>query len=891
MAHSRNGIAGEPEPWQSKPGVLMSKFNFRFVSRLSTVFIFWLVSCPLIGQVLPKKLLSPSEYDQWGTLIMGGLSPDGKWVHYTMGYENGNDTLFVKKTKGKGLYFFAGGTGGKFGDGTFACMSKENILSFVNLKSGSKRQFEGIASFEFSKDGRYCVIAETEASERQRLQILDKAGAMVMDIENVSQFSWDDGKAAISYSNVDAGRYTIGLIDLTKDCGKKVVENGSGVPTQLTFSRDRTTLTYYVTRDTVNEVHCNDLQAGKQFVLNTKKSGYSQLTIDTRQDYPLKLSDDGRKVFFGVRSYMMRDTLLLNEVAEVWYANDRKTYPLRRDIASIPPDQLLYMWEPDTNKLLQVTPDGEKLVIFTGKQRYAITGDQRPYLLQNKWIYDMDCYITDLNNGERKLLVKQQTGNLSGIAVSSEGRHIAYYHERDWFVYNVDTEMHVKITQGLVISWDDIDKDPVNDTRIHGCAGFTTNGNVLIYDEYDIWEISIDGLKRKRLTNGRENLVRYRFNTEGADIDARFYFDIGPVAYDLSRPKLLTALDLYNGGSGYSMIENGKVMILVDGVRKISRLEMVSDSQFAYLSESFSEPPSVKFNRKGNKPTTLYQSNEQFRKYRWGRSEMIHYEANGRPLNGALFYPAGFDPSMKYPLIVYIYDTVSRDVFLYKNPSQYDYLGFNLTHYTLNGYVVLMADISYGAGSPGIDATNCVAAAVDKVFKMGFIDARKIGLIGHSFGGYETNFIITNTNIFAAAVSGSGVADNIAHYFTFSKDYSRAEGWRYERQQYRMGKSIYEMQGDYIRNSPVLQASSITTPLLTWAGAKDNNVKADQSLIFYLALRRLGKKHIRLVYPDGGHILYDRKNQFDLTSRVQDWFDYFLKDKKDIDWISKGMKD
>jgi dipeptidyl aminopeptidase/acylaminoacyl peptidase len=869
----------------------MDRFNLRVVSRLSTVFIFWLVSCPLIGQVLPKKQLSTCEYGQWGTLNMGGLSPDGNWVYYTMAYENGKDTLFLKKTKGKGLHVFAGGGKGKFGDGTFAFTSKENILTVVNLKSGSKLQYNGITAFDFSNDGRYCVIAGTEANERQRLQILDNAGTVVTTIENVSEYSWDDSKLAISYANADAGQYTIGLIELTKGCHKKVIANGSGVSTQLTFSRDRTALAHYVTRDTVNEVHYHDLQAGKQFVMSAKQPGYGDLKIDPRGDYPLKLSDDGRKVFFGVRSNVKPDTLLLNEVAEVWYANDKKTYPARHNIASMPPNQLLHMWEPDTNKLLQVTPDGEKLVIFTGKQRYAITGDQRPYLLQNKWIYDMDCYITDLNNGERNLLVKQQTGNLSGIAVSSEGRHIAYYHERDWFVYNVDTEMHVNITQGLAISWDDIDKDPVNDTRIHGCAGFTTNGNVLIYDEYDIWEISIDGLKRKRLTNGRENLVRYRFDTEGADIDARFYFDIGPVAYDLSRPKLLTALDLYNGGSGYSMIENGKVMILVDGVCKISRLEMASDSQFAYLSESFSEPPSVKFNRKGNKPTTLYQSNEQFRKYRWGRSEMIHYEANGRPLNGALFYPAGFDPSMKYPLIVYIYDTVSRDVFLYKNPSQYDYLGFNLTHYTLNGYVVLMADISYGAGSPGIDATNCVAAAVDKVFKMGFIDARKIGLIGHSFGGYETNFIITNTNIFAAAVSGSGVADNIAHYFTFSKDYSRAEGWRYERQQYRMGKSIYEMQGDYIRNSPVLQASSITTPLLTWAGGLDKNVKPEQSLIFYLALRRLGKKHIRLVYPDEGHSISKQKNKLDLTNRINDWFDYFLKGNGDIEWISTGMKD
>jgi dipeptidyl aminopeptidase/acylaminoacyl peptidase len=869
----------------------MDRFNLRVVSRLSTVFIFWLVSCPLIGQVLPKKQLSTCEYGQWGTLNMGGLSPDGNWVYYTMAYENGKDTLFLKKTKGKGLHVFAGGGKGKFGDGTFAFTSKENILTVVNLKSGAKLQYNGITAFDFSHDGQYCVIAGTESNERQTLQILDNAGAVVTTIGNVSEYSWDDSKSAISYANADAGQYTIGLIDMTKDCRKKVIANGSGVPTQLTFSRDRTALAHYVTHDTVNEVRYHDLQAGKQFVLSAKQPGYADLRIDTREDYPLKLSDDGRKVFFGVQSNVKRDTLLLKEVAEVWYANDRKTYPSRRDIASIPSDQLLYMWEPETNRLLQVTPDGEKLIMFTGKQRYAITGDQRPYLLQNIWICDMDYYITNLDSGEKELLVKQQTGYESGITVSYDGQYISYYHKDDWYVYDVESKKHVNVTPKVAVSWDNTDKDPVTEPYIYGCAGFTTKGNVLIYDEYDIWEITVDGLKPRRLTNGRENLVQYRFDRRAAEREAKFYFDKGPLTFDLNSSKVLAARDLHNGGSAYSILDKGKVTTLIGGLRNVSELGMVSSSEFAYVSESFSTPPSIKYRGKGGKETTVFQSNPHHRNYQWGASEMIHYEANGRLLNGALYYPAGFDASKKYPMAVYIYEgSVSWDVYRYKNPSMYDTLGFNVTNFTLNDYVVLMADIAYGAGNTGIDATNCVSAAVDKVFKMGFVDARKIGLIGHSFGGYETNFIITNTNIFAAAVSGSGVSDNIAHYFTFNRHFAKAEGWRYERQQYRMGKSLYEMQSDYIRNSPVLQAASITTPLLTWAGGKDNNVKADQSLIFYLALRRLGKKHIRLVYPDGGHILYDRKNQFDLTSRVQDWFDYFLKDKHEIEWISKGMK-
>lgn len=869
----------------------MDNFNLGIVIRLSTLFIFWLVSFPLIGQVLPKKCLTTSEYDQWGTLRMGGLSPDGKWVYYSMTYENGEDTLFLKKMKGKGIHVFAGDVKGKFGNGTFVSFSKTNTLTVLNLKSERKRKYRDIADFEFSKDGLYCVLMGANENQNQKLQILDQSGTVVMAIDNVSQYSWDDNKSAIIYANSIADQYTIGLIDLTKGCHKRDIANGSGVPIQLNISRDQKFLAYYVNRESVNEVHCYDLMTEKQFILNTKLSGYANLSIDTRKNYPLRLSGDGRKVFFGVQNNRHHDTLLLNEVAEVWYANDSKTYTARRDEASIAPEQLLYMWEPETGKLLPVTPNGEKLIMFTGKQQYAITGDEQPYMLQNKWISDMDFYITNLQDGERKLLVKQQTASLAGIEVSHDGHSIAYNHSGDWFAYNFASEKHVNLTHGLGVSWDVTDKDPANDPNLFGCAGFTTKGDVLIYDEYDIWEISVDGIKRKRLTSGRENNVQYRFDTEAADIDDRFYFDNGPVVFDLNNPKLLITRDLHNGGSGFSLLDKGIVNVLVGGHRNASKMEMNTRSEFAYVSESFSEPPSIKYAGKGVKETTVFQSNPHYKKYRWGTSEMIHYDVNGRTLNGALYYPAGFDASKIYPMVVYIYDgTVSGNVYLYKNPSMYDSLGFNVTNFTLNGYIVLMADIAYGSGNIGIDATKCVSAAVDKVFKMGFVDARKIGLIGHSFGGYETNFIITNTSIFAAAVSGSAVSDNIAHYFTYSYDFGKSEGWRYESQQYRMGKSIYEIQGCYIKNSPLLQAASITTPLLTWAGAKDNTVKADQSLTFYLALRRLGKKHIRLVYPDGGHILFSKKNQSDLTSRIQDWFDYFLKDKAEIEWIAKGME-
>ena len=184
---------------------------------------------------------------------------------------------------------------------------------------------------------------------------------------------------------------------------------------------------------------------------------------------------------------------------------------------------------------------------------------------------------------------------------------------------------------------------------------------------------------------------------------------------------------------------------------------------------------------------------------------------------------------------------------------------------------------------------DCVTAAVQAVFATGKVDAKRIGLIGHSFGGYQTNFIITQTDMFAAAVSGAGIGDTQRHYFGLEHNgITSGSMWRYESQQFRMGTSFFDSKEGYWRNNPIVHADAIKTPLLLWAGEIDHVVPFEQSLTFYLALRRLGKKSIFLVYPQGDHSLTIPGQQKDLSQRVIQWFDYFLKDAADVGWIKVG---
>lgn len=282
---------------------------------------------------------------------------------------------------------------------------------------------------------------------------------------------------------------------------------------------------------------------------------------------------------------------------------------------------------------------------------------------------------------------------------------------------------------------------------------------------------------------------------------------------------------------------------------------------------------------------SIYQSNPQHYGYKWGKSEMIHYsDSNGNQLQGALFYPSRYEPGKKYPMIVYIYQSMSGRLRQYKNPSVYSQDGFNHTNYTLDGYFVLLPDIYYEIGNPGKSARDCITAAVDTVLTKGDVDGKRMGLIGHSFGGYETNLVIGLTDIFAAAVSGAGISDTVGWYFTIGQDTMEPEAWRFENQQFRMGKSFYENKKGYIDNSPIMHAGAIRTPLLLWCGKEDTAVDMRQSIAMHLALRRLNKKNALLAYPGQGHAITDKQLQKDLSIKIKEWFSHFLQGGKAPDW-------
>ena len=220
---------------------------------------------------------------------------------------------------------------------------------------------------------------------------------------------------------------------------------------------------------------------------------------------------------------------------------------------------------------------------------------------------------------------------------------------------------------------------------------------------------------------------------------------------------------------------------------------------------------------------------------------------------------------------------LSQNLHQYNIPANDSPYGFSPANYTFDDYFVLMPDIHYKIGSPGSSALSCVESAVNAVLATGMIDRKRVGIIGHSFGGYQTTFIVTKSKLFAAAVIGSGVTDLVRKYFTMNFETGRSNNWRIERQQFRMGHSPLVDNKSYMENSPINFVGDITTPILNWAGKEDPVVSWEQGLALHLALRRSGKPNTFVLYPNEGHVLSNPAAQLDINERIKNWFDSYLK--------------
>jgi hypothetical protein len=375
-----------------------------------------------------------------------------------------------------------------------------------------------------------------------------------------------------------------------------------------------------------------------------------------------------------------------------------------------------WSWDLASGAVSPIAVDGAPYTKILGRGRFVLCyGDSRYRPAATRWP-ERDCYIYDTEYNTATLLGKAVSGAPEHLQADSSGRYLLLYGDGRWKAYDLEKQHITALAEWLP-----------QDARF---GAWTDDGKgVLFYDELDIWHASLDGRVCRRLTDAKAAGRVYRLALASASASLR-------------KGLLLSVHAADHTASGYTVYRDGRPLqdVVYEKGKRVSALRCPAQGYEAisYVTEDFRTPPALYSSYSGKK-VAVAESNAHAKGYSWGKSERISYrDRRGNTLHGVLCYPFDYDPLKRYPMIVYIYERQNYMLEQYVNPSLQNGSGFNLTHYTGNGYFVLFPDIIYETGQPGNSAVDCVTSAVHEALRTAPVDEKNIGLIGAFLWGVRS---------------------------------------------------------------------------------------------------------------------------------------------------------
>lgn len=609
-------------------------------------------------------------------------------------------------------------------------------------------------------------------------------------------------------------------------------------------------------------------------------------------------SKSGNRIYFGTAPPPLpaiNDTTMLQEERmdlDIWAWTDPLLQPQQIKRAESETDRTyLAMYDRMADRLVQLAsvlvPD--VTVADEGDGSFALGRSTLPYLMLSSWDSPRyyDAYGVNVMTGEKILLLNkiQDTPRLS-----PGGKYI-YWWDRDslvWRTRGMEDDIETNVTRLITLRLDNELHDWPYKPNSYGDAGWTDNDEwFLLYDKYDIWAVDpIADRAPVNITNGkgRETDTRYRIirtdsesPTMNADKDlllSSFHFGSKKAGFSTDRVRGETPpFDFLLSEHRYSTPEKAK------------------DADFyLYTRESYADFPDVWISdTKFKKPRRLSFENPQQSQFSWGSVEPVSWTSvDGEKLEGMLFKPDEFDPNRKYPMVVNFYEKNSESLFRHRRPY-FHRSTLNYTYYVSRGYLIFVPDIPYKVGYPGESAMNAVMPGISALIDKGFVDRHRIGAMGHSWGGYQIAYMVTQTNLFAAAVAGAPVSNMTSAYGGIRWGSGMSRMFQYERTQSRIGGSLWEYPLRYIHNSPIFQADKIETPLMWQHNDHDGAVPWYQGIELFVALRRLQKPAWMLNYNGADHWVQKLHRRKDFNIRMQQFFDHYLKGVPAPEWMVAGI--
>jgi dipeptidyl aminopeptidase/acylaminoacyl peptidase len=756
-----------------------------------------------------------------------------------------------------------GGRGGTAAGGTGRGPRPEfgSDLVLRNLADGTERTFADVAEFSLTDDGKqlvYAVAARDTAKNgvfAAKVGSADPAAALLEGKGKYAKLTWDENQ------------------------------------TQLVFLSDRDDA---ASKPSKWKLYRWDRQgAGAVELASATTPGFrKEFAITDRGT--LSLSKDGSRIFFAVATPApeKKDDAVdassdEKAVVDLWTSKDEYIQPIQKVRAErdrnrtftaaylIPEKKVVQLGDAT---LPDVTPsENAQWILGSDDREYRALAD-----------YDeryADAYVVDAATGTRTLLAKKHRGQ---VTWSPNGKYLLAFDGKDWSTVSVPDGKSVNLTAALPVKFWNEEHDSPSTPAAYGSAGWTKDGKwVLLYDRHDIWRVGPDGSGAKNITAGygRQHDLRLRYiRTEVENPRERWI--------DGSKPLMLQAENLKTWETGFfrATLEGSEPKQLIMSSKNYSVPVKAKDADVYLLTEqTFNEFPDLLTSDGTFKELRkVSNANPQKAQLLWGTAELVPFKnADGVPLTAALYKPENYDPKKKYPMMVYIYERLTQNVNRFVNPAPGT--SINISYYVSNGYLVLTPDIVYTVGYPGQSALKCVLPAVQAVVDRGIVDEKAIGIQGHSWGGYQIAYMVTQTNRFRAVAAGAPVVDMVAAYDGIRWGTGLPRQFQYERTQSRIGGSIWQYPTRFIENSPIFWMDRVQTPVMILQNDGDDAVPWYQGIEFFLALRRLGKDAWLFNYNGQPHGLRNRADQKDYTIRLQQYFDHFLKGAPAPAWMEKGV--
>ena len=897
---------------------------------MNKILLFFLVFLSMKTSA-QKKELDHTVYDSWQSIRETSFHPQGKYIVYAIVPQEGDGTFIIRNVKTGNELSIARATQAVFTENgeylvakikpSFAETRKAKIdkkkadempkdsLVIVELATNTIQKIPSVKSYQLAEHGNDMMVYLKDKKgdinkEGSDLVMRDLSSAKEKTFSNISQYLiHPKAMGVVMYQVKTKQKESQILLASIADTNTKVLTKQVYTATNFIWDEEGKQLAYLVEKDSADKaLQKNYYLAYYTPSLETAISIFdkSNKTIPTNYtiggDRKMKFSKSGKKIEFGVQPILpTKDTSLpdFDRVSvDIWHYNDPIIQPaqLKALESTLKSTELVFLNTQNKNTIyLGKIKDRDLMTTAEGDGAIAYATIDSSYLLASQWqgFSLKDIYAISTNDGQRKLIHKEWKGNL--MSASYDGNALLYYDEpqKKYFAYNATTGKTIQIAKDIKTSLFDEENDLPDDPNAYGIAKWMDNNQeVLMYDRYDIWLVDVNGIKAsKKLTNGRMNKIISRFIETDAERKtlAKNAILLIKGYSEVDKSELISTLNLADGA--FNLINQVPMhFTTIVGASHSNDIAVMQEDEVKSPNLYLYTLAATKQN-----PTSIATINTQQANYNWMSAQIVKWKAyTGKMAEGVLYLPENFDAKKKYPMIVYFYERSNQTLHNYLAPAPTP-SRLNIPFFASRGYIVFVPDIWYTRGYPGQSAYDYILSGTRAMIQKGFVDSTKVGLQGQSWGGYQIAYLITKTNLYAAAWAGAPVVNMTSAYSGIRWGPGISRQFQYEKSQTRLGASLWERPDLYIKNSPLFSLPNIKTPLVIMSNDADDAVPWYQGIEMYSDMKRLNKKVWLLVYNNEAHNLVERKNRKDIQIREQQFFDTYLKGAPMPEWLSKGV--